>query len=237
MDRNQLKESLEKLFQDNLDQDKKCLEKKLEDFLCLLPAQEYDYSISFLREKDIISLKEIDKFKKCYMNSNKNLILYGIDSRLFAEIWAIEHLKRIDPKFRMVNRDMDLEYVGQYDALFEKIKLGIKACRAINCDAKGDRFQVALRSDSSNPFVVRFKQLKIDTCAVFVFIGVWVDKMLYWVLSDKEIKANKHLVIDTNPSIGNIITINKKNIADFDLYKVTESEIVSAIVKRSQKNE
>jgi hypothetical protein len=40
---------------------------------------------------------------------------------------------------------------------------------------------------------MNFQQLKLDVCDVFVFIGVWVDTIRYWVLSNDDVKSSPYL--------------------------------------------
>lgn len=73
------------------------------------------------------------------------------------------------------------------------MRLEVKAARAIDTKKRGDLVSKALRTDSEQTFWMNFQQLKIDTCDVFVFIGVWVDAIRYWVLSNNAVKASPFL--------------------------------------------
>ncbi|MCS6829446.1 MAG: hypothetical protein NZ749_02265, partial [bacterium] len=81
---------------------------------------------------------------------------------------------------------------------------------------------------------MNFQQIKIGACDVFVFIGVWVDEIVYWVLSDEEVAHNRHLSHQHRGGIEYQIGITQDNIGEFEPYRVAASEIASAVMlKRS----
>ncbi|MEW6481971.1 MAG: hypothetical protein AB1397_03050 [bacterium] len=51
----------------------------------------------------------------------------------------------------------------------------------------------ALRYGSDEPFWMNYQQIKVDMADVFIFIGVWIERIVYWVMSKEEIKKNKYL--------------------------------------------
>ncbi|MFA6218097.1 MAG: hypothetical protein WDL87_10655 [Candidatus Omnitrophota bacterium] len=235
MDRTKLNQYLEELVIECKDQDKKLLQEKLESLTLIFPAADYEYMIVFLRDKQVITAEQYTDMKKKFQEANKNLIVYGISSRMFAEIWAVEQLKRIDVRFKTADKSLDAEYVGQYEAVFETIKLGVKASRSMNPNVEGDRFQAALRYNLTKPFVIRFRQLMPEMCEVFVLIGVWIDRIVYWVLSVKELKEIKYLIKEEKFNMSYVLTIDHRNIAEFEKFIMPESEITNAIVVKTKK--
>lgn len=111
----------------------------------------------------------------------------------------------------------------------------VKACRAINTRKRGDLVSKALRFSSKESFWMNFQQLKPDSCDAFVFIGVWVDRIVYWVMSKDEAKDNKYLSHQHRGGIEYQIGITEKNISDFDKYKVAQSNIASTIIQKVAK--
>ncbi|MFA5119362.1 MAG: hypothetical protein WC695_11055 [Candidatus Omnitrophota bacterium] len=235
MDRTKLNQYLDDLVEECSDQDKELLIEKLASLMMVFPAADYEYMLVFLRDKQIISVEQFKELRKKFLEANKNLIVYGISSRMFAEIWAVEQLKRLDVRFKTADKSLDAEYVGQYEALFESIKLGVKACRAMNPYVEGDRFQAALRYDLTKPFVIRFRQLMPEMCEVFVLLGVWVDRTIYWVLSVKELKEIKYLIKEEKFNMSYILTIDHRNIVEFEKFIIPEAELTNAIMAKTKK--
>lgn len=229
MHEEELRKYLEELETGCKEGDRKLVQEELERAMCIMQSSEFDYVLANLQKKNLITSQEYGTLKREQM-SNRYLILYGIDSRLFAEIWAVEHLKRMDPRF---NSEFDRAATKKYEALFEGIKVGIKACRAVKENVQGDRFKGALRYSLKQPFAFRFRNLNVQMCDVFVFIGVWVNLMIYWVLSEREINLNEYLVLDqSKQTMDHMIEINNGNIAAFDKYRVHESDLIATIMKK-----
>ncbi len=236
MDLKQLKRYLNKLVADLENKDKKFLEQKLKSLISVFPFNEYEYMLIFLRDRNAITFQEYERLRDQYTDSNKYLGLYGIAPRVFGQIWAEEHLRKTDSRFKKANKKLDPKYSGQYDVWLGGIRLEIKACRAIDTKKRGDIVSKALRFNSNESFWMNFQQLKPDSCDVFVFIGVWVDKIIYWVMSRDDVKSNKYLSHQHRGGIEYQIGITNKNISDFDKYKVAQSNVAATILqKKSQK--
>ena len=234
MDLRQLKERLNKFASELANKDKEFIKERLRGLISASPFNEYEYMLIFLKDRNVITFQEYEKLRKEYVDSNKHLHLYGLSPRVFGEIWGEEQLRNIDSRFKKASKTLDPKYDGQYDVWFEGIKLEVKACRAINTKDRGELVSKALRYDSGDPFWMNFQQLKPDSCEVFVFIGVWVDQIIYWVMSSKEAKKNKYISHQHRGGIEYQIGITDKNLSDFDIYKVSKDEVVDAILKKAK---
>jgi len=237
MDLKQLKKYLNKFVLELEHKDKKFLDKKLKSLISVFPFNEYEYMLLFLRDRNAITFQEYERLRNKYIDSNKYLDLYEISPRVFGQIWAEQHLRDIDKRFRRANKKLDSKYSGQYDVWFEGIKLEVKACRAINTRKRGALVSKALRFNTKEPFWMNFQQLKPDSCDAFVFIGVWIDKIIYWVMSRDEVKNNKYLSHQHRGGIEYQIGITDKNISDFDKYRVTQSNIAAVLIQKSKSKE
>jgi hypothetical protein len=140
----------------------------------------------------------------------------------------------IDSRFKKPNKDIDPTFEGQYDLWFEGIKVEVKACRATNIKKKGNLMEKALRYDSNEPFLMNFQQIKVDMADVFIFIGVWVDKIVYWVMSRKEIQGNPCLSPQHRGGIEYQIMITERNISQFDIYRVEPAEIANKVLEKGK---
>jgi len=205
-------------------------EKKLKDLTSVLIVKEYEQVLSVLKADGVLSVQEYEMLKKNYMVSNKYLMFYGIGSRIFGEIWAIQQLKSLDSRFKEPNLTLDPLYCGEYDLLFEGVKIGAKACRAVNIDEEGDRFAKAMHYNPKKFFSMHFRQVRIESCDILVLIGVWMDQLVYWVLPYTEIKENKYFVTYKGEIEEGLLVINDKNISEFEKFRMAESKVVDVIL-------
>lgn len=232
MDIKQLKDYLDSLAVSLKSNDRKLLDARLRSLISVFPFNEYEYILMFLLDKKVIGFEEYEKLRNDYVSSNKYLDLYGLAPRIFGEIWGHEHVKDLDDRFIKPDKSIDTDYTGQYDLWIENVRVEVKAARAINTKLRGNLVSKALQYVSSEPFWMNFQQIKLDISGVFIFIGVWADEIVYWALSNNEVKNNKYLSHQHRGGIEYQIGITDKNIADFDEYRVSPSEIANKVVQK-----
>ena len=235
MDIKQLKQYLENLSENLKPKNHRLLNARLASLKSVFPFNEYEYIIMFLLDKGIIAFQQYEELRKKYVSSNPYLELYNIAPRVFGEIWGHPHIMDIDNRFKKPNKEIDPTYEGQYDLWFEGVKVEIKACRAINTKKRGNLMAKALRYGSDEPFWMNYQQIKADMSDVFTFIGVWIDKIVYWVMSRKEIKKNKYLSFQHRGGIEYQIGITHKNISEFDIYKVEPHKLGEIVLKKGKR--
>lgn len=230
MDIKQLKDYLDSLAASLKNDDKKLLDARLRSLISVFPFNEYEYVLMFLQDRKVIEFNKYEKLRNDYASSNRYLDLYGLAPRIFGEIWGHEHIKDLDKRFMKPDKAIDPEYNGQYDLWIENVRVEVKAARAINTEKRGNLVSKALHYDSSEPFWMNFQQIKLDVSDVFIFVGVWADKIVYWIFSNDEIKSNKYLSHQHRGGIEYQIGITHKNITDFDEYSVSPSEIANKAI-------
>ncbi|OGZ26027.1 MAG: hypothetical protein A2W71_00755 [Candidatus Nealsonbacteria bacterium RIFCSPLOWO2_02_39_8] len=146
---------------------------------------------------------------------------------------AQRHLISIDAKFKKPSKQIDKKYSSDYDFYIENnkkiIKVEIKASRAINTKIRGGLETKALSFDSGEPYWMNFQQIKLGIANVFIFVGVWVDKIIYWVLTNKEVKQCPIRSHQHRGGIEYQIGITGKNISDFQKFLVEPAELVEII--------
>ncbi|OQB74146.1 MAG: hypothetical protein BWX89_00626 [candidate division TA06 bacterium ADurb.Bin131] len=219
------------------------LETKNHKFLCarlgslksVFPFNEYEYILMFLLDKKIITFQQYEKLREKYVSSNPYLELYSIAPRVFGEIWGHPHIMDIDNRFKKPSKELDSDYKGQYDLWFDGVRVEVKSCRAINTKKRGNLIEKALGYASDEPFWMNYQQIKPDMADVFIFVGVWVDKIIYWIMSREEIKKNKYLSSQHRGGIEYQIGITHKNISEFDIYKVGPRKIGKTVLEKGEK--
>jgi len=237
MDQQQLKRHLEMLSASLSREDSRLLKARLEALSSVYPFNEYEYIISFLIDKGILSFSEYERLRERYVSSNRYLELFELSPRVFGQIWAEKHLRDLDHRFQKPSRAVDPDFDGEYDLWFEGIKVEVKASRAIHAKKRGALIARALHWGDQAPFWMNFQQLKLDTCDVFVFIGVWVDKLVYWVLSTQEIASDPFLSHQHRGGVEYQIGVTDKNIAEFERYRVAPDRIGQVILQKAAKKD
>lgn len=230
MNQKELRNYLDELIS-RLNKEKKLmLTARLESLISAFPFNEYEYILMYLLDKNVIEFNEYENLRENYVSSNRYLHLYGLAPRIFGQVWGETHLMDLDTRFKKPDRSIDPNYQGEYDLCSQGIKIEVKACRAIHTKKRGNLVEKALSYDSSDPFWMNFQQLKPDACDAFVFIGVWVDRIIYWILSRDEAKSNKYLSHQHRGGIEYQIGITDKNISEFDIFKIQASDIYDKII-------
>jgi len=171
--------------------------------------------------------------RDAYVSRNMFLYIFEISApRGFGEAWAQGHLKELVPELQKPSRKVDPSYSGQYDFLLDdKIKIEVKASRAIDFDSAEPIYVKALASDSPKRFDRNFQQIKPDCCDVFVWVGVWPDLIRYWVLSSNEVASNRYY--SPCQHRGNVgegqLHLKDDNIREFCMYETKSNQLTNAI--------
>lgn len=236
MTQQQLRDYLEKFMETLGQQDRRFLDARLQSLVSVFPFNEYEYILMFLRERSVISFDEYEKLRNTYVSANRYLNLFGLAPRIFGQIWGEQHLRDLDSRFKKADKAVDTEHEGQYDLWIEGIRVEVKAARAIDTKKRGDLVSKALRTDSDRPFWMNFQQLKLDICDVFVFIGVWVDTIRYWVLSHDDVKNSPYLSHQHRGGVEYQIGITHKNIDAFAKYLVNPANVAERVIALGRQN-
>jgi hypothetical protein len=208
----------------------KLLQKRLLSLKSVFPFNEYEYRLMFLLDKGVISFDEYETLRGNYAATRPYLELYEIGPRRFGDIWAREHLRDIDSRFELPDKSLDPTYQGEYDLWLQGTKVEAKASRATDTKAIGKVVAKALRYGDPAAFWMNFQQIKLDTCDVFVFIGVWVDKICYWVLSSADARAHPSLSHQHRGGVEYQIGVTQQNLRQFDKYLAEPTQLANAIL-------
>lgn len=231
MTRQQLRDYLDKFIETLGEQDRELLDARLGSLVSVFPFNEYEYILMFLRDRSVITFEKYEDLRNGYVSANRHLNLYGLAPRIFGQIWGEQHIRDLDRRFKKAGKSLDPEYEGQYDLWIEGVRVEVKAARAIDTKKRGDLVSKALRTDSDRPFWMNFQQLKLDVCDVFVFLGVWVDSIRYWVLSNDAVKSNRHLSHQHRGGVEYQIGITDKNVDAFTEYLVEPTDVADRAIQ------
>jgi len=230
----ELRTYLDQLSLSLKDDEHNVLKARLNGLVSRFPFNEYEFILMFLRDKEMITFNDYEKLRNKYISTNKYLDLFELAPRIFGQIWGEKHIKDLDNRFEKPNRDLDPQYDGAYDLWIHGFKVEVKACRGYDKDKSGSLVSRALHFGSSKHFWMNFQQLKPDSCDVMTFIGVWTDKIVYWVLSSNEAKSNPFISHQHRGGIEYQIGITEKNINQFERYKVEATELGDRVIQKGK---
>jgi hypothetical protein len=168
----------------------------LDEINSIYPFSKYEYIISALLAKDILSFDEYLELRDSYINRNLFLHVFEITApRGFGDTWAFSHLLSIEPELKRPNKHIDPAYRGEYDLYLPystgNIKIEVKASRAVDRDKPDEPLYIkALSSNSKKRFLMNFQQLKPSCCDVFLWLAVYRDCVKYWVLKNAIIQQH-----------------------------------------------
>jgi hypothetical protein len=180
-----------------------------------------------------ISLDDYYELRDEYIARNLYLYVFEISApRGFGEAWAQGHLKAIAPELVKPTKKLDSSYSGQYDFLLDgKIRIEVKASRAVDFDSREPLYVKALAADSKKRFNMNFQQVKPSCCDVLIWVGVWRDLIRYWVLSSNEVANNKYY--SAGQHRGNVgegqIHLKDDNIQQFSHYETLARDLLEGI--------
>lgn len=209
------------------------LRQRLDDLFSVFPFNEYEYIISTLLGLGKLTLDEYYELRDEYISRNMFLYVFEISApRGFGETWAQGHLKELVPELIKPSKKRDPNYSGQYDFyLDDKIRIEVKASRAVDFNSREALPVKALSSDSEKEFDMNFQQTKPACCDVFIWVGVWRDVIRYWALTSDEVAKNKYF--SKGQHRGNVgegqLHLKHNNIDEFAKYEVKSNRLLEAI--------
>ena len=209
------------------------LKERLEHLVSVYPFNEFEYIIATLLGSHKLTLDQYYELRDEYISRNMYLYIFEISApRTFGEAWAQGHLKELVPESEKPTKRLDPEYSGQYDFHLDgRIRVEVKASRAVDFASAEPLYVKALSSDSEKPFDMNFQQTKPSCCDVFVWIGVWRDRIRYWVLASEEIANSKYF--SDRQHRGNIgegqLHLTRENIDEFESREVQARNLLQAI--------
>ena len=214
-------------------EDAESVQTQIAKLYSVYPFNEFEYIISTLLGRGVLSLDEYYEMRDSYMERNTFLYIFEISApRTFGEAWAQGHLKELVPELSRSSKKLDPTYSGEYDFFLDNaIRIEVKASRAVDATSDEPLVVKALSSDSDRPFWMNFQQIKPACSDVFIWIAVWRDKIRYWVLASHELET--HPTYSTGQHRGNTgegqLHVRQDNIHDFASFEVQPNRLAEAI--------
>jgi hypothetical protein len=216
---------------------------ELEALKSVLPFSEYDYIISRILAKDVISWEDYLEIRNTYVDANLYLYLYEMAPRTFGDTFGVSLIRQLCPELKKPSKEIHSLYNQEYDLVYQPgssqfIRIEVKASRANDRKRKEDTLYLkAIATTSTRPFLMNFQQLKPSCCDIFIWIAVFRDDIRYWVIPSAVVQKHSALKSqhrrEAKNSSGMIyegqIMITEKNISEFDRYNVSSNKIIARI--------
>lgn len=162
----------------------------VEDDQSIFPFNEYEHLICNLIEKGGLSYEQYIDIRTEYISANPNLWIFEISApRGFGEKFAQTYVQGKCSKLQNPNKKLDPNYSGDYDLWLDGIKIEVKASRAVDSDSEEPLYMKALSRNTTKNFLMNFQQLKPQCCDVFIWVAVFRDQIVLWIMNSNEVKA------------------------------------------------
>ena len=155
------------------------------------PFNQHEYAISHMIEAKGLTFEEYTELRTEYINKNPNLWIFEISApRDFGEKFAQTYISGKCIKLKRPSKKLDPNYSGQYDMWMNGIKIEVKASRAVDRESNDPLYIKALSKNTRRPFLMNFQQLKPQCCDIFIWVAVFRDEIVLWVIPSKDVLAN-----------------------------------------------
>ncbi len=227
-----LRDKIERKYAGNRARYEELLRELEDNKSSIYPFNEDEYFISALIFDNLLTKEEYLQWRSEYIEQNQYLHLFEISApRSFGEKFAQEYVLGLSDKIKKASKKLDPAYSGQYDLWLDGIRIEVKASRAVMGDIEGPLYRRALSRNSQSPFNMNFQQLKPQCCDVFVWIAVFLDTIIVWVMKNKTVQDNAYYSRGQhrgNSGNEGQLHVTQDNIESFNQYIVT-GDIVAAI--------
>lgn len=206
----------------------------------IFPFNEYEHLICNLIEEGGLSYSQYIEIRSEYISENPNLWIFEISApRAFGESFAQTYVQAKSSKLKKANKKIDPEYNGQYDLWLDGIKIEVKASRVVDSDSDLPLYMKALSRNTKNKFLMNFQQLKPQCCDVFIWVAVYRDEIVLWIISSSEVLKNP--LFSKGQHRGNKgnegqLHVKHDNIHTLNSYLLTDDNIEKAIRDASIRN-
>ncbi|WP_314283211.1 hypothetical protein [Haemophilus sputorum] len=205
---------------------------EIEQEHAVYPFNKYEHLIVFLISQNKMTYEQYLDIKAGYISKNPNLHLFKYSPRKFGERFAQKYVQEKSNNLLTPSKDLDPEFSGEYDLWLDKIKIEVKASRAVDANSDEPLYIKALSSQTNKSFDMNFQQLKPQCCDVFIWVAVFRDEIILWIMNSDEVAS--HELFSDGQHLGNRgnegqLHIKDDNIHLFEKYKLTGNDIEKAI--------
>jgi len=163
----------------------------VEEDQAIFPFNKYEHLICSLIDKGGLNYEQYIEIRTEYISENPNLWIFEMSApRGFGEKFAQTYVQGKCSKLKKPSRKLDPNYSGEYDIWLDGISIEVKASRAVDSDSDESLYMKALSRGTKKRFLMNFQQLKPQCCDVFIWVAVFRDEMVLWIMNSNEVLNN-----------------------------------------------
>lgn len=212
----------------------------VDDDQSIFPFNEYEHLICNLIERSGLTYEQYIDIRTEYISANPNLWVFEISApRGFGEKFAQTYVQGKCSKLKSPNKKLDPNYSGDYDLWLDGIRIEVKASRAVDSDSEEPLYMKALSRKTDKNFLMNFQQLKPQFCDVFIWVAVYRDQIVLWVMSSKEVLENPSYSKGQhrgNKGNEGQLHIRQDNVAQLEKYELKGDNLEQAIRDAAKRN-
>ena len=212
----------------------------VDDDQSIFPFKEYEHLICNLIERGGLTYEQYIDIRTEYISANPNLWVFEISApRGFGEKFAQTYVQGKCSKLKSPNKKLDPNYSGDYDLWLDGIRIEVKASRAVDSDSEEPLYMKALSRKTDKNFLMNFQQLKPQCCDVFIWVAVYRDQIVLWVMSSKEVLENPSYSKGQhrgNKGNEGQLHIRQDNVAQLEKYELQGDNLEQAIRDAAKRN-
>jgi len=199
----------------------------------IFPFNEYEHLICNLIEKGGLTYDQYLDIRTEYISENPNLWIFEISApRGFGEKFAQTYVQGKCSNLKKPSKKLDPNFSGEYDLWLDGITIEVKASRAVDSDSEEPLYMKALSRDTEKRFLMNFQQLKPQCCDVFIWVAVFRDEIVLWVIGSNEVQ--NHTLFSKGQHRGNKgnegqLHIKHDNIHQLNSYVLEDNNLEKAI--------
>lgn len=160
----------------------------IENDKSVFPFNEYELLLTTAIARNKLTYEKYLEIRAEYIAQNPNLWIFEMSApRGFGETFAQTFLLNKSTQLKSASKHLDKNYHGEYDLWLDGIKIEVKASRVVDSESNEPLYRKALSSNTNRPFLMNFQQLKPQCCDVFIWMAVFRDCIIIWVMNSDEV--------------------------------------------------
>lgn len=210
----------------------------IENDNAIFPFNAYEHLLHHLVAAKGLTFEKYLEIRSDYIRQNPNLWLFEISApRGFGEKFAQTYLTGMCPDLKSPSKQIDKKYNGEYDFWLDGIKIEVKASRAVDSNSEDPLYMKALATKTEKSFLMNFQQLKPSCCDVFIWLAVFRDEIITWVINAQLVL--RHPLFSKGQHRGNHgnegqMHITEKTIAQLDRYRLVDGNLKKAVFRQAK---
>lgn len=229
-----LKSEIQDYFKGTVEEWKQ-LEDLLEEDSGVYPFNNFEYLFQLCTSQEKITFEEYLNIRTNYIQQNPNLWIFEIASPTkFGINFAQTYIKGMAPFLEKPSKKIDPTYNNEYDFWYQGLRIEVKASRVVHKTLETPLYMKALASNTQEPFLMNFQQLKPACCDLFIWVAVFRDTIKTWVIPSSVVRDHALYAKGqhrNNHGNEGQLHIKENNIHLFDAYLCDASNILEKIEK------